>query len=175
MGKTRLVGRSDMKVAVIGDEDTVVGFCLAGVGAVEGSGKKSFYIVDEKSRPSDIEEAFVSFTKGDGLTSAGSAGSAKNGGETAGKDGEKDGEGKAATSSSSSRANNTSVLIITQAAANVIRNVVDDYSRSDQILPAVLEIPTKDAPYDATKDPIMQRVQMFFGDKDIMADEDEEK
>jgi hypothetical protein len=30
-------------------------------------------------------------------------------------------------------------------------------------MPVVLEIPTKDHPYDAKSDPIMQRVQVFFG------------
>ena len=34
---------------------------------------------------------------------------------------------------------------------------------SGQKIPTVLEIPSADHPYDASKDLIMQRVQMFFG------------
>ena len=37
-----------------------------------------------------------------------------------------------------------------------------------RLLPTVLEIPNKEVPYDHRKDPIMQRVQMFFGGQDIM-------
>ena len=55
------------------------------------------------------------------------------------------------------------IIIITQNYASEIRHVVDGYARSGKVVPAVLEIPTKDVPYDPKKDPIMQRVQMFFG------------
>ena len=60
------------------------------------------------------------------------------------------------------------VILISQSVANQIRNVVDDFARSGQVVPAVLEMPSKDVPYDAKKDPIMQRVQMFFGSNPVM-------
>ena len=44
--------------------------------------------------------------------------------------------------------------------ANMIRVAVSAYNRP---FPAILEIPSKDCPYDPTQDSILSRVQFMFG------------
>lgn len=46
------------------------------------------------------------------------------------------------------------ILLIQQGFANQIRHVVDSYKKP---LPAILEIPSKDTPYDPSKDSILSR------------------
>lgn len=128
MVKKRMKTLTDLKVAVIGDEQVVCGMILGGMGAVDGTGKKNFFVVDAKTRSHEIAEAFTEYT--------------------ARKD--------------------IAMIMLTQSLANQIRNVVDDFARSGQTVPAVVEIPSKDVPYEAKKDPIMQRVQMFFGSNPVM-------
>lgn len=47
------------------------------------------------------------------------------------------------------------ILLINQHVANMIRERVNTYTA---IMPALLEIPSKDHPYDPTKDAVLQRV-----------------
>mmetsp|Transcript_70968 Transcript_70968/g.186073 ORF Transcript_70968/g.186073 Transcript_70968/m.186073 type:complete len:137 (+) Transcript_70968:110-520(+) len=58
MGKKKFVSQTDMKIGLIGDEDTVTGMCLAGIGHVDGQGKKNFLIVDTKTHVKEIEQKF---------------------------------------------------------------------------------------------------------------------
>ena len=44
--------------------------------------------------------------------------------------------------------------------ANDIRHLLRDYTKT---IPTVLEIPSKDLPYDPEQDYIMQRVNMMLG------------
>ena len=44
--------------------------------------------------------------------------------------------------------------------ANDIRHLLRDYSKT---IPTILEIPSKDQPYDPDQDYIMQRVNMMLG------------
>lgn len=44
--------------------------------------------------------------------------------------------------------------------ANMIRPAVTAYAKP---APAILEIPSKDCPYDPTQDSILSRVQFMFG------------
>ncbi|CAD7961415.1 unnamed protein product [Amoebophrya sp. A25] len=128
MVKKRMKTQTDLKVAVLGDEQTVVGLVLGGMGMVDGQGKKNFCVVSPQTRTHEISETFTEYTQRKDLA----------------------------------------VILISQTVANQIRNVVDDFARSGQVVPAVLEMPSKDVPYDARKDPIMQRVQMFFGSNPVM-------
>jgi len=50
--------------------------------------------------------------------------------------------------------------LINQHIANSIRHVLKDYN---QTIPTVLEIPSKEFPYDPEQDYIMQRVNMMLG------------
>ncbi|CAG8492211.1 31923_t:CDS:2 [Gigaspora margarita] len=107
-------------IAVIGDEDSVTGLLLAGVGHVDGA-NKNFLVVDSKTPLSKIEETFIEFTKRKDIA----------------------------------------IILINQHIAEYIRQLVDDY---DQAFPTILEIPSKDHPYDPEKDSVLKRVQHLFGE-----------
>lgn len=49
------------------------------------------------------------------------------------------------------------IILINQNIAELIRHVIDGHT---QPLPAVLEIPSKDHPYDASKDSILRRAKV---------------
>jgi V-type H+-transporting ATPase subunit F len=106
-------------IAVIGDEDTVVGFLLAGVGHRNAEGQ-NFLVVSAETEIPVIEEFFRKVTN----------------------------------------RNDVGIVLINQFAANLIRPMIRDYSK---VIPTILEIPSKDLPYDASQDSIMQRVNMVLG------------
>ncbi|EMD41651.1 hypothetical protein CERSUDRAFT_146798 [Gelatoporia subvermispora B] len=108
-------------LAVIGDEDTVTGLLLAGIGHVNQQQKRNFLIVDSKTQVNVIEDAFQTFTERKDIA----------------------------------------ILLINQHVAEKIRPTVDKYQ---QAFPALLEIPSKDHPYDPAKDSILKRVQKLFGE-----------
>ncbi|RMD42890.1 hypothetical protein DV735_g2244, partial [Chaetothyriales sp. CBS 134920] len=99
-------------LAVIGDEDSVTGLLLAGVGHVTDppDSQRNFLVVDSKTERSQIAEAFDRFTK---------------------------------------ERKDIGILLINQHIADVIRDHVDSFQDA---FPAVLEIPSKDHPYDPEKD-----------------------
>lgn len=53
------------------------------------------------------------------------------------------------------------ILLINQHLADVIRYRVENYTAA---FPAILEIPSKDHPYDPEKDSILKRVRRLFGE-----------
>ncbi|CAD6584252.1 MAG: H(+)-transporting V1 sector ATPase subunit F [Tremellales sp. Tagirdzhanova-0007] len=120
-----MAGISNLKertlLAVIGDEDSVTGLLLAGIGHVDQQQKKNFLIVDSKTQTSMIESAFQDFTE------------------------RKD----------------VAILLINQHVAERIRPAVDRYQAA---FPALLEIPSKEHPYDPSKDSVLKRVQKLRGD-----------
>ena len=59
-----------------------------------------------------------------------------------------------------SRRDDVGIILINQHVANDIRHVLKDYTAT---IPTVLEIPSKEHPYDPEQDYIMQRVNMFLG------------
>mmetsp|Transcript_26761 Transcript_26761/g.30590 ORF Transcript_26761/g.30590 Transcript_26761/m.30590 type:complete len:117 (-) Transcript_26761:61-411(-) len=106
-------------VSVIGDEDTVTGFLLAGVGQ-RTADKSNFLIVKPETKLEQVEQFFQ------GLTLREDVG----------------------------------IILINQHIANTIRHVLKDYNAT---IPTVLEIPSKEHPYDPEQDYIMQRVNLFLG------------
>ncbi|KAH7927362.1 vacuolar ATP synthase [Leucogyrophana mollusca] len=108
-------------IAVIGDEDSITGLLLAGVGHINEHQKKNFLVVDAKTQVSTIESAFQEFTE------------------------RKD----------------VAILLINQHIAEKIRPTVDRYQ---QAFPTLVEIPSKDHPYDPSKDSVLKRVQKLFGE-----------
>ncbi|EEC43156.1 predicted protein [Phaeodactylum tricornutum CCAP 1055/1] len=106
-------------IAVIGDEDTVTGFLLAGVGHRTADGS-NFLIVKQDTKLQQVEEAFQNFSVRDDV----------------------------------------GIILINQHVANDIRHILKDYHET---IPTVLEIPSKEHPYDPEQDYIMQRVNMFLG------------
>ena len=59
-----------------------------------------------------------------------------------------------------SQRDDVGIILINQHIANDIRHVLKDYN---QTIPTVLEIPSKEHPYDPEQDYIMQRVNMYLG------------
>ncbi|KAJ2042682.1 H(+)-transporting V1 sector ATPase subunit F, partial [Coemansia sp. S155-1] len=53
------------------------------------------------------------------------------------------------------------IILINQHIADEIRGILDEYSAA---FPTVLEIPSKDHPYDPSKDSVLKRVQLLLGD-----------
>ena len=53
------------------------------------------------------------------------------------------------------------ILLINQHLADLIRFKVDSFSNA---FPAILEIPSKDHPYDPEKDSILKKVRKLFGE-----------
>lgn len=108
-------------IAVIGDEDTCVGFLLGGIGEINRAKQPplNFLVVDKNTSISEIEETFKAFLKRGDID----------------------------------------IILINQNVAENIRHAID--SHSDPV-PAVLEIPSKDHPYDPSKDSILRRAKGMF-------------
>ncbi|KAK3687538.1 ATPase, V1 complex, subunit F [Podospora appendiculata] len=111
-------------LAVIGDEDSVTGLLLAGIGHVTAApdSQKNFLVVDNKTDNAAIEAAFERFTN---------------------------------------ERKDIGIILINQHIADRIRHVVDSYVKA---FPTVLEIPSKDHPYDPEKDSVLRRVRRLFGE-----------
>ncbi|KAI0171899.1 vacuolar ATP synthase [Hypoxylon sp. FL1284] len=111
-------------LAVIGDEDSVTGLLLAGIGHVTNppDSQKNFLVVDNKTETSAIEAAFETFT-------------------TQRKD--------------------IGIVLINQHVADKIRYRIDTYTAA---FPTILEIPSKEHPYDPEKDSVLRRVRRLFGE-----------
>ncbi|KAK7580332.1 hypothetical protein V9T40_000961 [Parthenolecanium corni] len=111
-------------LAVIGDEDTCVGFLLGGIGEINKNRHSNFMVVDKNTPVSDIEDCFKRFVKREDID----------------------------------------IILINQNVAEMIRDSIEAHT---QPIPAVLEIPSKDHPYDATKDSILRRAKGMFNPDDI--------
>jgi len=111
-------------LAVIGDEDSVTGILLAGVGHVTDppDSQKNYLVVDHKTETSTIEGAFDQFTK---------------------------------------ERKDIAIVLVNQHIADRIRGRVDAFGEA---FPSVLEIPSKEHPYDPEKDSVMKRVRKLFGE-----------
>jgi len=57
-----------------------------------------------------------------------------------------------------------SIILINQNVAEAIRHALDAHTEP---MPAVLEIPSKDHPYDASKDSILRRAKGMFSAEDM--------
>ncbi|KAF8401785.1 hypothetical protein HHK36_012731 [Tetracentron sinense] len=56
------------------------------------------------------------------------------------------------------------IVLISQYVANMIRFLVDSYNKP---VPAILEIPSKDHPYDPTHDSVLSRVKYLFSAESV--------
>ncbi|KAL9654351.1 hypothetical protein ABK040_010379 [Willaertia magna] len=119
--KRKLKNGATGLLGVIGDEETVTGFLLAGVGDNDPKHAENFLIVTPTTPQSQIEEMFKKLISRDDIA----------------------------------------ILLINQHVAETIRYLLADY---DQVTPAILEVPSKEQPYDPNKDYILSRVKQFFSD-----------
>jgi len=111
-------------IAVIGDEDTCVGFLLGGIGELNKNRQSNFMVVDKGTSVSEIEDCFKRFIKRDDID----------------------------------------IILINQNVAEMIRHVIDTHTTP---IPAVLEIPSKDHPYDPSKDSILRRAKGMFNPEEM--------
>ncbi|GMJ01171.1 hypothetical protein like AT4G02620 [Hibiscus trionum] len=123
-GRVQIPTNNSALIAMIADEDTVVGFLLAGVGNVDLRRKTNYLIVDSKTTVKQIEEAFKEFTTRTDIA----------------------------------------VVLISQYVANMVRFLVDSYNKP---IPAILEIPSKNHPYDPAHDSILSRVKHLFSTESV--------
>ncbi|MCJ1353239.1 MAG: H(+)-transporting V1 sector ATPase subunit F [Icmadophila ericetorum] len=114
-------------IAVIGDEDSVTGLLLAGIGHVTtgADAQKNFLVVDDKTETSTIEQAFIRFTH---------------------------------------ERKDIAILLINQHRAQVAEKIRARVDEHVDAFPSVLEIPSKDHPYDPEKDSVLKRVRKLFGE-----------
>ncbi|MBA0573271.1 hypothetical protein Golob_000554 [Gossypium lobatum] len=131
-------------IAMIADEDTVVGFLLAGVGNVDLRRKTNYLIVDSKTTDKQIEDAFKEFTTRTDIAIV------------------------LISQYVSCLLNVLSYRIIyflmIVKVANMIRFLVDSYNKP---IPAILEIPSKNHPYDPAHDSILSRVKHLFNAESV--------
>ncbi|KAL8513702.1 hypothetical protein ACS0TY_012987 [Phlomoides rotata] len=125
--KPQIRTSSSALIAMIGDEDTITGFLLAGVGNVDLRRKTNYLIVDSKTTVKQIEDAFKEFTNRDDVA----------------------------------------IVLISQYVANMIRFIVDGYNKP---IPAILEIPSKDHPYDPAHDSVLSRVKYLFSSESVASE-----
>ncbi|XP_064471280.1 V-type proton ATPase subunit F-like [Ornithodoros turicata] len=111
-------------IAIIGDEDTCVGFLLGGIGEINKQRQPNFKVVDKNTTIPDLEECFKTFVKRGDID----------------------------------------IILINQNIADMIRHAIDSHTAS---IPAVLEIPSKDQPYDPNKDWILRRAKCMFSSDDM--------
>jgi V-type H+-transporting ATPase subunit F len=109
-----------MLLGIIGDEETVTGFLLAGIGE-RNENSTNFMKVNSKTTNEQIEEFFHNLVTRKDI----------------------------------------GIILISQDVADRIRDTLDVYN---EIIPTVLEIPSKQHPYSIEKDSIMQKaLRQLYG------------
>ena len=111
---------NNMLLGIIGDEETVTGFLLAGIGE-RSENFTNFLKVNSKTTNEQIEEFFNNLVKRKDI----------------------------------------GIVLISQDVADRIRDTLDAYN---EIIPTVLEIPSKQHPYSIEKDSVMQKaLRQLYG------------
>jgi V-type H+-transporting ATPase subunit F len=111
---------NNMLLSIIGDEETVTGILLAGIGE-RNENSTNFLIVNSSTEKAQIEDFFKSLISRKDI----------------------------------------GIILISQHVADIIRETLDAY---DEIIPTVLEIPSKNHPYSIEKDSIMQKaLRQLYG------------
>ncbi|XP_067940880.1 V-type proton ATPase subunit F-like [Watersipora subatra] len=111
-------------LAIIGDEDTVTGFLLGGIGELNKTRTPNFLVVTKDTSIGELEDCFRGFVNREDIA----------------------------------------IILINQHVADMIRHVLDNHTDA---IPAVLEIPSKEHPYDASKDSILRRARGMFSAEDM--------
>ena len=119
-------------MGVIGDEDTCVGFLLGGVGELNKNRQPNFLVVDKNTAVSDIEDTLKTFIRREDISIILIN---QNVAEMVKPD------RRAAT------------LLVSKYLPPKVRHVLDAHTSP---VPAILEIPSKDSPYDPNKDSILR-------------------
>ncbi|WMV15284.1 hypothetical protein MTR67_008669 [Solanum verrucosum] len=135
-------------IAMIADEDTITGFLLAGVGNVDLRRKTNYLIVDSSLMAHVAAVVNTDFSPDEVVL------------ETTVKQIED------AFKEFTTR-EDIAIVLISQYVANMIRFLVDSYNKP---IPAILEIPSKDHPYDPAHDSVLSRVKYLFSAESVAGD-----
>eukprot|EP00347_Sterkiella_histriomuscorum_P020852 403336220 len=115
--------KGSLLVAVIGDEPTVTGFLLTGIGERNRKGDANFLIVTKDTTLTQIEIFFKKLIDRDDI----------------------------------------GIIMISQNIAEMIRNLITEHQ---EVIPTVMEIPSKDVAYDPEKDMILNRAaRILYGNE----------
>lgn len=115
--------KGSLLIGVIGDEATVTGFLLTGIGERNKAGEANFLIVTKDTTLSQIETAFTKMVSNPEM----------------------------------------GIIMISQNIAESIRNKIAEH---EEVLPTIMEIPSKDVPYDPTKDTVLcKAARMLYGNE----------
>ncbi|KAL4471633.1 hypothetical protein ABPG74_008526 [Tetrahymena malaccensis] len=147
MSKKAISGGNKL-IAVIGDSDTVTGFLLTGIGDRNLKGQSNFlvvqpgkkFIVQNKHEIILIIIKYIQLDTKEKLVEDTFNGFLKNG--------------------------DIAVILVSQhVAEKYLRSIINSY---EETLPAILEIPSKDKPYEPKKDIIMQRANKLLYGSEIV-------
>uniref|UniRef100_H0X1C7 V-type proton ATPase subunit F n=1 Tax=Otolemur garnettii TaxID=30611 RepID=H0X1C7_OTOGA len=144
-----MAGRGKL-IAVIGDEDTVTGFLLGGIGELNKNRHPNFLVVEKDTTINEIEDTFRLL-------------GSLPGGEVEANPGQHDSLLFSPHRQFLNR-DDVGIILINQYIAEMVRHALDAHQRS---IPAVLEIPSKEHPYDAAKDSILRRARGMFTAEDL--------
>ncbi len=115
--------KGSLLVAVIGDEATVTGFLLTGIGERNKKGEANFLTVTKDTSLSQIEVFFKKLLDRDDV----------------------------------------GIIMISQNIAEQIRNLIAEH---EDVIPTIMEIPSKDVAYDPEKDIILVRAaRILYGNE----------
>lgn len=115
--------KGSLLVAVIGDEATVTGFLLTGIGERNRKGDSNFLTVTKDTTLSQIEIFFKKLLDRDDI----------------------------------------GIVMISQNIAEQIRNLITEH---EEVIPTIMEIPSKDVAYDPEKDVILSRAaRILYGNE----------
>ncbi|KAH7543243.1 hypothetical protein FEM48_Zijuj02G0163900 [Ziziphus jujuba var. spinosa] len=141
-GRAQIPTNNSSLIAMIADEDTVTGFLLAGVGNVDLRRKTNYLIVDSSMFYDPFHDEIFELleTTVKAIEDAFKEFTAKE---------------------------DIAIILISQYVANMIRFLVDSYNKP---VPAILEIPSKDHPYDPSHDSVLSRVKYLFSAESVASE-----
>ncbi|NXH14819.1 VATF ATPase, partial [Bucco capensis] len=140
-----MAGRGKL-IAVVGDEDTVTGFLLGGVGELDKHRKPNFLVVEKETSLAEIEETFRQALSPRALSHPSPC------------------DPQPLHPRSFLNREDIGIILISQCLAELIRHAVEAHSRP---LPAILEIPSKEHPYDPAKDSVLRRARGLFSPEEL--------
>ncbi|NWV02063.1 VATF ATPase, partial [Upupa epops] len=141
-------------IAVVGDEDTVTGFLLGGVGELDKHRKPNFLVVEKETSLAEIEETFRAPWPLPG----------RQGHSWVSQVPPTFTRCFPSLSRSFLNREDIGIILISQCLAELIRHAVEAHHRP---IPAILEIPSKEHPYDPTKDSVLRRARGLFTPDDL--------
>ena len=115
--------KGTLLVGIIGDEPTVTGFLLTGIGERNRKGEANFLVVTKDTTQNQVEIAFKKMLERDDI----------------------------------------GIIMISQHVAEMVRNLIVEH---EEVIPTIMEIPSKDFAYEPEKDTILTRAaRILYGNE----------